>query len=75
MKRQTMKQGRRPKDLQLAVKHYQRQQTKRDLRTYRYLRMPRPTSFEDGLQMGFVLGNLFGFGVLALVMTIAGLVS
>ena len=62
MRRQAMKQGRRPRDLQLAVRHYERKTTRRDLRTLRYLRPPR-LSLAD-----FICGTAAVIGTLAVAL-------
>lgn len=68
MKRQPTKQGRRPRDLALAQKHWDRKRSRADLRTYRYLRMPQLVLID------FALGAASGFAVLALVMVAVGMV-
>ena len=61
-----MKQGRRPRDLQMAVRHYERKTTRRDLRTLRYLRAPRLSPAD------FVIGAVAGMGILAVALVLMG---
>lgn len=61
------KQGPRPRDIDRVSQHISRRRAKAALRTYRYLRAPQLYLAD------FAAGVATGFCVLALVMTIAGL--
>jgi len=67
--RRRYKQGPRPRDLAAVNRHMDRRRARATLRQLRYLRMPQL------LMPDVAIGAALGFGVLAMVLTIAGLVG